>query len=53
MKISVGYQPSVPASASPYRLRNENGRELAWANAFLDGLLGPTQDRLGAGRSGR
>ena len=36
MKISVSYQPSVPASASPYRLRDENGRELDWANAFLD-----------------
>jgi integrase/recombinase XerD len=36
MKISLSYQPSVPASASPYRLRDENGRELDWANAFLD-----------------
>jgi site-specific recombinase XerD len=36
MKISVSYQPSVPASASPYRLRHENGCELDWANAFLD-----------------
>ena len=26
----------LSASASPYRLRNENGRELDWANAFLD-----------------
>ena len=36
MKLSVIYQPSVPASASPYRLRDEDGRELEWANAFLD-----------------
>jgi integrase/recombinase XerD len=36
MTLSVIYQPSVPASASPYRLRDENGRELDWANAFLD-----------------
>jgi integrase/recombinase XerD len=36
MKLSVIYQPSVPASASPYRLRDENGRELDWANVFLD-----------------
>jgi site-specific recombinase XerD len=36
MKLSVIYQASVPASASPYRLRNEEGRELDWANAFLD-----------------
>jgi site-specific recombinase XerD len=36
MKLSVIYQPSVPASTSPYRLRDENGREPDWANAFLD-----------------
>src|SRR6266700_1887132 len=36
MKISVIYQPSAAASASPYRLRDENGGELDWANAFLD-----------------
>ena len=37
MKLSVIYQPSLPASASPYRLRQEGGGELDWANAFLDG----------------
>ncbi|HEX8880353.1 MAG TPA: tyrosine-type recombinase/integrase [Candidatus Acidoferrum sp.] len=36
MKLSVIYQPSLPASASPYRLRDEDGGELDWANAFLD-----------------
>ncbi len=36
MKLSVIYQPSVRASASPYRLRAEDGEELDWANAFLD-----------------
>jgi integrase/recombinase XerD len=36
MKLSVIYQPSVPASSSPYRLRKEDGGELEWANAFLD-----------------
>jgi integrase/recombinase XerD len=36
MKISVVYEPFVQASASPYRLRDENGRELDWVNAFLD-----------------
>jgi len=36
MKLSVVHQPAVPASASPYRLCDENGRELDWANAFLD-----------------
>ena len=37
MKLSVLYQPAVPASTSPYRVRDEQGRELDWANAFLDG----------------
>jgi integrase/recombinase XerD len=36
MKLAVIYQPSLPASTSPYRLRDENGREPDWANAFLD-----------------
>jgi integrase/recombinase XerD len=36
MKFSVAYQPSVRASASPYRLVDEHGREVAWANDFLD-----------------
>jgi len=36
MKVSVIYQPSVPASASPYRLLDEGGRELDWTNKFLD-----------------
>lgn len=36
MKLSVIYQPSLPASATPYRLRAEDGGELDWANAFLD-----------------
>ena len=35
MKLSVVHQPAVPASASPYRLCDENGRGLDWANAFL------------------
>jgi hypothetical protein len=37
MKLSVVYQPLVPASTSPYRVRDEEGRELNCANAFLDG----------------
>ena len=36
MKFSVVYRPAVPASASPYRLVDERGREIAWANTFLD-----------------
>src|SRR3954464_2453717 len=36
MKLTLVYQPSAPASASPYRLLNEEGRGIAWANAFLD-----------------
>jgi integrase len=36
MKFSVVYWPSVPASTSPYRVLDEHGREVAWANTFLD-----------------
>jgi hypothetical protein len=36
MKLAVMYLPSLPASASPYRLRDQKGRELDWANVFLD-----------------
>jgi len=36
MKLSLLSQPSAPPSASPFRLVNEQGAELAWANAFLD-----------------
>ena len=36
MKLSVNYRPSAPASASPYRLLDEHGNEIAWANTFLD-----------------
>ena len=38
MKLSVVYRPSAPPSASPYRLLDQGGREIAWANAFLDAL---------------
>jgi integrase/recombinase XerD len=37
MKLSVICQPALPASNSPYRVCNENGGEVEWANAFLDG----------------
>lgn len=36
MNLTLVHQPSVAASASPYRLLDEQGREVAWANAFLD-----------------
>src|SRR5437870_12008058 len=36
MKLTVAYQPSIRPSASPYRLLDEHGQEIAWANAFLD-----------------
>ena len=36
MKLSVAYLPATRRSASPYRLLDEHGRELVWANAFLD-----------------
>lgn len=36
MKLSLVYRPSVPASACPYRLLDDQGQQIAWANAFLD-----------------
>jgi integrase/recombinase XerD len=36
MKLSVVYQPAVPASTSPYRVCDNQEGELEWANAFLD-----------------
>lgn len=36
MKLFVSHQPSLPPSASPYRLRDEKAQEVVWANAFLD-----------------
>jgi len=36
MKFTLVHRTSVSASASPYRLLDEQGQEVAWANAFLD-----------------
>ena len=36
MKLYVLYQPAASASTSAYRVRDHQGRELQWANAFLD-----------------
>jgi integrase/recombinase XerD len=36
MKLALIHQPSIPASASPYRLLDEQGQGVTWANAFLD-----------------
>jgi integrase/recombinase XerD len=36
MKLFLVYRPTVLASSSPYRLLDEHGQEIAWANAFLD-----------------
>jgi site-specific recombinase XerD len=36
MNFRVAVQKSVPASASPYRLFDPRGREVTWANEFLD-----------------
>jgi integrase/recombinase XerD len=36
MKLSLLHPPATPASASPYRLVDEEGQEILWANAFLD-----------------
>lgn len=36
MKLSLLHRPAAPASASPYRLVDEQGQEISWANNFLD-----------------
>jgi len=36
MNYSVCYRPCLPPSASPYRLLDNQERELDWANSFLD-----------------
>ncbi len=36
MKLFLVHRPTVLASVSPYRLLDEQGQEIAWANAFLD-----------------
>lgn len=36
MKLSVVFRAGLPASASPYRLLDAHGQEIAWANTFLD-----------------
>jgi site-specific recombinase XerD len=36
MKLSLLHQPTAPASASPYRLVDDLGQDITWANDFLD-----------------
>jgi site-specific recombinase XerD len=36
MKLFLVHRPTVLASFSPYRLLDEQGQEIAWANTFLD-----------------
>lgn len=36
MKLRIDYRPAIRPSTSPYRLLDEQGREIDWANAFLD-----------------
>src|ERR1700681_3852872 len=38
MILRLVHQPGVPASASPYRLLDEQQQPLDWANDFLDSL---------------
>jgi Phage derived protein Gp49-like (DUF891)/Phage integrase, N-terminal SAM-like domain len=37
MKLFLVHRPTLLASLSPYRLLDEQGQEIAWVNAFLDG----------------
>ena len=50
MKLSVAYLPAIRNSASPYRLLDESGQEVDWANRFLDAkrLLGRSSRSLRA-----
>lgn len=36
MKLSLLHRSAAPASASPYRLSDDQGQEITWANDFLD-----------------
>jgi site-specific recombinase XerD len=36
MSVRLVVKNSLPASASPYRLLDDHGREITWANQFLD-----------------
>ena len=36
MTLSLIHRTSVPASVCPYRVLDEQGREIDWVNAFLD-----------------
>src|ERR1700680_1956025 len=36
MTVSLLHQPAASASASPYRLVDDQGQEITWANTFLD-----------------
>jgi len=36
MSLSLVHRPSAPVSASPHRLVDAQGREITWANTFLD-----------------
>lgn len=36
MNLALLYQSTAPASASPYRLVDQHGQEILWANSFLD-----------------
>lgn len=36
MSVRLVMKNSLPASVSPYRLLDDHGREIAWANEFLD-----------------
>jgi hypothetical protein len=36
MRFLLQHRSDVAASASPYRVADEAGQEIAWANRFLD-----------------
>ena len=36
MRLVLAHQPATQAGACPYRLLDEENREIAWVNDFLD-----------------
>jgi hypothetical protein len=36
MSVSLIHKPALPLSSSPYRLVDDTGQDITWANTFLD-----------------
>lgn len=51
MTLSLLHTPAALAGTSPYRLVNDQGQEITWANEFLDGQCLRLPQRLAKGIS--